>query len=321
MPRKRKADAMQSKPETSKQLAENKEHEESLVPRVRRPHRVGQNPNPSHSHPDVPLPSIEPSSSNIPSSSPIERHVKRRSAISLDLRRANFPRDEDGFIAQVPYAVPGRDISPYSAHIRSGGSPVPYNSRDYGPRAASTPTVEAGETPQGSEGFEGVINDGSIGEDDEGEHMHEDCHEPDHDLAEVDDRPVNLDRNKSPVIPYLGSSKLEWDLANSEPRRMLGRPRPPSSPLASESGNSSPEIPPHRNETGPSKDPPKATSRKAATVGPSTKLRGGLIEEGGNAIVALQRNSVRAQWKTAHLILDSIRLETVDNIHASVLTL
>ena len=172
MPRKRKADATNGELEPSKKVVRNEEHEEGYL----EPHRLGQTLDLSHAHPDEPLPSMERTNDWLLSSSPIERHVNRRSRISQDLLNVNFPRDEDGYIAKVKDAVPGRDISPYAAYLRSDGSPVPYNSRDYGPRAASTPSGGIDGEPEFREPFESHEDQSDSGEEDKGDY--EELEEP-----------------------------------------------------------------------------------------------------------------------------------------------
>ena len=166
MPRKRKADATNGELEPSKKVVRNEEHEEGYL----EPHRLGQTLDLSHAHPDEPLPSMERTNDWLLSSSPIERHVNRRPRISQDLLNVNFPRDEDGYIAKVKDAVPGRDISPYAAYLRSDGSPVPYNSRDYGPWAASTPSGGIDGEPDFEESFEPHEDQSDLGEENKGDY-------------------------------------------------------------------------------------------------------------------------------------------------------
>ena len=170
MPRKRKADVMKVELEPIKKAAKNEEHEESLLPQYLEPRQKRQVLDLSHAHPDEPLPSVERTKDWLLSSSPTERHVKRRSRISKDLLNVDFPRDENGYIAKVKEAVPGRDVSPNAAYLRSDGSPIPYNSQDYGSPAASTPSRGIDAEPQYRGPFESDEDQLGSGQEDTGDY-------------------------------------------------------------------------------------------------------------------------------------------------------
>lgn len=342
MPNKRKSAARKSELEVSKKFVIYEEHEESLLPHCLGSCRMRQISNLSHAHPERPLPSTGPSSNYIPSSSPIERHVRRRSAISQDLQRVNFPRDENGFIAQVHGVVPGRDISPYAAHIRSGSSPVPYNSRDYGPRAASTPSEGVGEEPGLFEELSGSSDDGPDlgqkdadhsgelnepgdslpGMDDEEKDGHEGFQDPNYDLSEKDEEQADENRGTLPIVSFVNSSGIAWDFENSGPRRMLGRRPPPLPPPASETASSSPERLPHCQSKAREQDRTKILALKSTLVRSSTILRGGLLETRDDTIVELPPIGTRhLHGDLPHLIppliANFVSLRTVGNTQAS----
>lgn len=338
MPRKRKSAASKSELGVSKKFTIYEEHEESLLPHCLGSCRMRQNSHLSHAHPDMPLASTEPSSNYLPSSSPIERHVRRRSAISQDLQRVNFPRDEDGFIAQVLDAVPGKDISPYAAHIRSGSSPVPYNSYDYGPRAASTPSEGVGEVPEMSEqilepsddrqgsGQEDVYHFGELNEpsddlpgmDDEEKDGQEGFQEPSHDVLEKNEEQANSNIRTLPERSFVDSSGIPWDLENSGPRRVLGRRPPPLPPPGSESTSLSPGIIPHCQSKDRKQDHSKNIFLKRPSARPSTMLRGGLLETKDDTIVELPPIGIRDLRRgLPPLIANFVSLRTVGNTQAS----
>ena len=301
MPGKRKADTMESRPDLTTQLVQDRELEASSIHQA---HTPRQNLSPSHSRADVPFSSIEPSSDSSPLSSPTERHADRCRPISQDILNVNFPRDEDGFIAKVPYPGPGRDISPYAFHLRSGYSPVPYNSKDYGPRAASTPSVEASEPGQAFEGFQrpsgGGLDSGEEaadensengwpGEDisDEGENVHRSYHESKDELPEA------------PTALFPNSSKVAWDLANAGPSRMLGRPPPHSSAPTSERESAS-----WSPKTLEDDDPSEVSPRQNANTQQSTGLRGGLLNKKDMAIIDPHSDIVRAPRKPLQSVVE-----------------
>lgn len=337
MPRKRKSAASKSELGVGKKFTIY-EHGETLIPHCLGSSRMSQNPHLSHAHPDMPLASTEPSSNYIPSSSPIERHMRRRSTISQDLQRVNFPRDADGFIAQVQDAVPGKDISPYAAHIRSGSSPVPYNSRDYGPRAASTPSEGVGEVPemsgqifdpsddrQGS-GQEAVYQFGDSNEpsndlpemDDEEKDGQESFHEPSHDALQKNEEQTSSNIRTLPEHSFVGFSGIPWDLENSGPRRMLGRRPPLLPPPRSESTSLSPGILPQCQSNDRKQDHSKDSILKEPSARPSTMLRGGLLETKDDTIVELPPVGISDLRRgLPPLIANFVSLRTVGNTQAS----
>ncbi len=342
MPRKRKSDASQTELEVSKKLVKDEKPEESSLPPSLGTGWMRQNSNLSHAHPDLPVPSTEPSSNYLLSSSPVERHVRRCSAISQDLQRVNFPRDKDGFIAQVQDVVPGRDISPYTAYLRSGSSPVPYHSRDYGPRAASTPSEGAGEEPELFVGsFESSDDRLDLDQEDEKHHedpqnpggdfsgtedeedmRHGDLQEPNHSLLEKYEEPAGNSTKGLPIRFFYNSSGIPWDLANSGPRRMLGRRLPPLKTPGSDSSSSSPKKLSHRPLKVQPKAKPKALPPKGTSVRSSTMLRGGLLQTMDDTIVELPANGVQDLRRGLHPVISSlianfVSLGTVGNSQAS----
>lgn len=292
------------------------------------------NPNPSHAHPDVPLPSREFGSNYLPSSSPIVRHVKRRSLISRDLLRTEFPRDEDGFIAQVQNALPGRDISPYAAHLRSGSSPVPYNSQDYAPQAGSTPSQDISRplefeklsefddddpdsNQEDAEEYEilGDLGDGTSRMDDE-----EDCQEPEHDLLARSEEQAETNERISSTRSFLDSSRISWERGFSGPRRMLGK-RPP--PLAAPKNDSISSSPTRRGYSNTQTQAQSETiSSKCTSVRLSTNLRGGLLERTDDTSIDPQAYRLRGfrdpNPQYPPVILNFISLRTVGYTQALV---
>ena len=330
MPCKRKASPIKGELEPRIQFTKFEEHKEILLPSYFELSNMRHKPNPSHAHPDVLLPSREFSSNYPPSSSPIERHVKRRSLISQDLLRAEFPRDEDGFIAQVQNALPGRDISPYAAHLRSGSSPVPYDSHDYGPRAASTPSQDI----SGPSEFEGLSESGDNDPEpsQEDAEQYEKFDDPDHGTSTMDGEEDGKDdcqnsryglEKSEETLPtrfFLDSSRFSWDRENSEPRRVPGRRPPPLPAPANGVTSSSPE------RSGYSQAQAKAqsqiTSSKSTSVTLSTNLRGGLLEKIDDTIIDPQAYRLRGfRDPNPHyppVILNFISLRTVGFTQASI---
>ena len=318
MPRKRKSASVESEHEVRKKFFTDEGLEENLVednllPQSLGSRRMRHNSNSSHAHPDIPLSRTESSSNYRPSSSPIERHVKKRSGISQDLLRVNFPRDNDGFIAQIRDAIPGKDFSPYAAHRRSGASPVPYNSKDYGPRAASTPSESIGGEQQprkesfgpndnppdsGSEDGNRYEGSGEAGNglpktDDEEEDGHEDYAKRTFDLSGEGGKQAKTTLPSLPRRPFLKTSRILWDRENSGPRRMLGRRPSPLAPGTSDSACSSSEKNSDGESKGHTKSQSKISRKKGTSVEPTPTVRGGLLQIMDDTIVEPQANGLR----------------------------